>query len=206
MASRVHLRHIQTTFASITCALIGRLVCRAQSSLPMLLFSVIWFHLQLHPDRSHGVGRWRFLLDGALDFAWRHRSCASTYHGRQWGAYMLGKRISYGKESMAPHNLALTVHLAAVGGLVRFPAPAPTWNQRRRHARLHHYLARYLGDRALLGPGEAMHKGRPRAGRRVGRGGRSGGDHARLRLRSAPWAPSSSVCWPASSACGVFRT
>jgi ammonium transporter, Amt family len=100
----------QSTFAGITCALIvGSLAERVRFS-AVLLFSVLWFTFCYLPIAHMVWGPGGYLLDmGALDFAGGTVVHINAGVAGLVGAYMLGKRIGYGRESMAPHSLTLTM-------------------------------------------------------------------------------------------------
>ena len=100
----------QATFAGITCALIvGSFAERIKFS-AVILFSVIWFTFSYLPIAHMVWGAGGYLLDkGALDFAGGTVVHINAAMAGLVGAYMLGKRIGYGKESMAPHSLTLTM-------------------------------------------------------------------------------------------------
>jgi len=100
----------QATFAGITCALIvGAFAERIKFS-AVLLFSVIWFTFSYLPIAHMVWGVGGYLLDkGALDFAGGTVVHINAGVAGLVGAYMLGKRIGYGRESMAPHSLTLTM-------------------------------------------------------------------------------------------------
>ena len=97
--------------AGITCALIvGSFAERIKFS-AVLLFSALWFTFSYLPI-AHMV--WvqaaTWLGKGALDCRWRYRGAHQRCsRWRWWVAYMVGKRIGYGRESMAPHSLTLTM-------------------------------------------------------------------------------------------------
>jgi len=118
----------QATFAGITCALIvGAFAERIKFS-AVLLFMVIWFTFSYLPI-AHMVWFWMGpdaytsaeLVDeltgkagliwqhGALDFAGGTVVHINAAVAGLVGAYMVGKRIGYGKEAMAPHSLTLTM-------------------------------------------------------------------------------------------------
>ncbi len=118
----------QATFAAITCGLIvGAFAERARFS-AVLLFVVIWFTFSYAPI-AHMVWYWmgpdaytgKEVVDamngkagliwqwGALDFAGGTVVHINAAVAGLVGAYMLGKRVGYGKEAMAPHNLPLTM-------------------------------------------------------------------------------------------------
>ena len=100
----------QATFAGITCALIvGSLAERVKFS-AVLVFSVLWFTFCYLPIAHMVWGGGGFLLErGALDFAGGTVVHINAGVAGLVGAYVLGKRIGYGKESMAPHSLTLTM-------------------------------------------------------------------------------------------------
>jgi Amt family ammonium transporter len=100
----------QATFAGITCALIvGSFAERIKFS-AVLLFSVLWFTFCYLPIAHMVWGAGGYLLGkGALDFAGGTVVHINAGVAGLVGAYMLGKRIGYGKESMAPHSLTLTM-------------------------------------------------------------------------------------------------
>ena len=100
----------QATFAGITCALIvGSLAERVKFS-AVLIFSVIWFTFCYIPIAHMVWGAGGFLLErGALDFAGGTVVHINAGVAGLVGAYLLGKRVGYGKESMAPHSLTMTM-------------------------------------------------------------------------------------------------
>ncbi len=100
----------QATFAGLTCALIvGSFAERIKFS-AVLLFSVIWFTFSYLPIAHMVWGAGGYLFDkGALDFAGGTVVHINAGVAGLVGAYVLGKRIGYGKESMTPHSLTLTM-------------------------------------------------------------------------------------------------
>lgn len=100
----------QATFAGITCALIvGSFAERIKFS-AVLLFSVIWFTFSYLPIAHMVWGAGGYLFGkGALDFAGGTVVHINAAMAGLVGAYMVGKRIGYGKEAMAPHSLTLTM-------------------------------------------------------------------------------------------------
>ncbi|MCF8179375.1 MAG: ammonium transporter [Sulfuritalea sp.] len=100
----------QATFAAITCALIvGAFAERIKFS-AVLLFSVIWFSFCYLPIAHMVWGAGGYLLGlGALDFAGGTVVHINAGVAGLVGAYLVGKRIGYGKEAMAPHSLAFTM-------------------------------------------------------------------------------------------------
>jgi len=118
----------QATFAAITCCLIlGAFAERAKFS-AVLVFIVLWFTFAYTPV-AHMVWFWMgpdaytdakvaetlgakagYLWDmGALDFAGGTVVHINAGIAGIVGAYMIGKRIGYGKEAMPAHNLPLTM-------------------------------------------------------------------------------------------------
>ena len=123
----------QATFAAITCGLIvGSFAERAKFS-AVLLFCVLWFTFSYLP-MAHMVWYWdgpdaitdAATLDkvtaaagwlwakGALDFAGGTVVHINAAVAGLVGAYVIGKRVGYGKESMTPHSLTLTMVGAAL--------------------------------------------------------------------------------------------
>ena len=100
----------QATFAGITCALIvGSFAERIKFS-AVLLFCAIWFTFSYLPIAHMVWGAGGYLFDkGALDFAGGTVVHINAGVAGLVGAYLLGKRIGYGKESMTPHSLTLTM-------------------------------------------------------------------------------------------------
>jgi Amt family ammonium transporter len=123
----------QATFAAITCALIvGAFAERIKFS-AVLLFCTLWFTFSYLPV-AHMVWYWDgpdaisdaaslekvtaaagwLWAKGALDFAGGTVVHINAAVAGLVGAFMVGKRIGYGKESMAPHSLTLTMVGAAL--------------------------------------------------------------------------------------------
>jgi len=118
----------QATFAAITvCLILGSIVERVKFS-AVLIFSVLWFTLSYLPV-AHMVWFWMGpdaytgpdVVDamnakagllwqwGALDFAGGTVVHINAGVAGLVGAIMLGKRIGYGKESLSPHSLTMTM-------------------------------------------------------------------------------------------------
>jgi Amt family ammonium transporter len=118
----------QATFAAITCCLIlGAFVERAKFA-AVLVFIVIWFTFSYAPI-AHMVWFWMGpdaytdpkVVDainakagliwqwGALDFAGGTVVHINAGVAGLVGAYLVGKRIGFGKEAMPAHNLPLTM-------------------------------------------------------------------------------------------------
>jgi Amt family ammonium transporter len=105
----------QATFAGITCALIVGSFAERMKFSAVLLFSALWFTFAYLPVAHMVWGVGGYLLDkGALDFAGGTVVHINAGVAGLVGAYMLGKRIGYGREAMAPHSLTLTMVGAAL--------------------------------------------------------------------------------------------
>ncbi len=100
----------QCTFAGITCALIiGSFAERMRFS-AVLLFSLLWFTFSYVPIAHMVWGTGGYLLDkGALDFAGGTVVHINAAMAGLVGAYMVGKRIGFGKEAFSPHSLTMTM-------------------------------------------------------------------------------------------------
>ena len=118
----------QATFAAITCGLIvGAFAERIKFS-AVLVFSVLWFTFAYLPiahmvwfwtgsGRDHGRGDARrrqppsrlAVAKGALDFAGGTVVHINAGVAGLVGALVIGKRIGYGREAMAPHSLTMTM-------------------------------------------------------------------------------------------------
>lgn len=100
----------QCTFAGITCALIVGSFAERMKFSAVLLFSALWFTLSYVPIAHMVWGAGGYLLGkGALDFAGGTVVHINAAVAGLVGAYMIGKRIGYGKEALTPHNLTLTM-------------------------------------------------------------------------------------------------
>ncbi|CAG0124001.1 Ammonia channel [Rhodocyclaceae bacterium] len=109
----------QLTFAAITVALtVGGFAERIKFS-ALLVFAVLWFTFSYLP-MAHMVWFWGgpsayadpsgFIFGkGALDFAGGTVVHINAAMAALMGAIVLGKRIGYGKESLAPHSLTMTM-------------------------------------------------------------------------------------------------
>jgi Amt family ammonium transporter len=118
----------QATFAGITCALIvGAFAERIKFS-AVLLFMTLWFTFSYLPI-AHMVWFWmgpdayatKEVVDemtgkagliwqwGALDFAGGTVVHINAAVAGLVGAFMIGKRVGYGREAMTPHSLTLTM-------------------------------------------------------------------------------------------------
>jgi Amt family ammonium transporter len=118
----------QATFAGITCCLIvGAFAERIKFS-AVLLFMALWFTFSYAPI-AHMVWFWmgpdayasKAVADattakagliwqwGALDFAGGTVVHINAAMAGLVGAFMIGKRVGYGKEAFTPHSLTLTM-------------------------------------------------------------------------------------------------
>ena len=153
----------QATFAGITCALIvGSFAERIKFS-AVLLFSVIWFTFSYLPIAHMVWGAGGYLLDkGALDFAGGTVVHINAAMAGLVGAYLLGKRIGYGKESMAPHSLTLTMVGASLLWVGWFGFNAGSNLESNGGATLAFINTLFATAAAVLAwcLGEAMHKGK----------------------------------------------
>src|SRR5512139_3517052 len=123
----------QATFAAITVALIvGAFAERIKFS-ALLLFSALWFTFSYLPI-AHMVWFWTgpdaikdaatlatetakagwLFQKGALDFAGGTVVHINAAVAGLVGAFLVGKRIGYGKESFAPHSLNMTLFGASM--------------------------------------------------------------------------------------------
>jgi Amt family ammonium transporter len=118
----------QGTFAAITTALIVGAFAERMKFSAVLLFSVLWFTFAYLPI-AHIVWYWDgpdaitneaslatvtanagyMWAKGALDFAGGTVVHINAAIAGLMGAYMIGKRVGYGRESMTPHSLTLTM-------------------------------------------------------------------------------------------------
>jgi len=99
----------QSTFAAITVALIvGAFAERIKFS-AVMIFSVLWFTFSYIPMAHMVWGGGLLAEDGALDFAGGTVVHINAAVAGLVGAYMVGKRIGFGKEALPPHSLTLTM-------------------------------------------------------------------------------------------------
>ncbi len=123
----------QLTFAAITCSLIVGAYAERMKFSAVLLFMIIWFTFSYLP-MAHMVWYWDgpdaikdektleavtnaagwLWAKGALDFAGGTVVHVNAGVAGLVAAYLLGKRIGYGREAMAPHSLTLTMAGAAL--------------------------------------------------------------------------------------------
>jgi Amt family ammonium transporter len=118
----------QGTFAAITCALIVGAFAERAKFVAVLAFVVLWFTFGYLPV-AHMVWFWPgpdaitdattlasatakagwLWQKGALDFAGGTVVHINAAVAGLVGAFMIGKRIGYGRESMAPHSMTMTM-------------------------------------------------------------------------------------------------
>jgi Amt family ammonium transporter len=118
----------QGTFAAITCALIVGAFAERMKFSAVLLFMVLWFTFAYLPV-AHMVWYWdgpdaytaADVIDkvnanagmiwqwGALDFAGGTVVHINAGIAGLIGAWLVGKRVGYGREAMAPHSLTMTM-------------------------------------------------------------------------------------------------
>ena len=118
----------QMTFAAITPALIIGAVAERVRFSALLLFMVLWFTFSYLP-LAHMVWYWAgpdaytsaaaaeaatatagFLFQkGAIDFAGGTVVHINAAMAGLVGAFLIGKRVGFGKEQMAPHSLTMTM-------------------------------------------------------------------------------------------------
>ena len=118
----------QATFAAITCGLIVGAFAERAKFAAVLAFIVIWFTFSYLPiahmvwfwpgpdgikdaatlasETAKGGWLWQ---KGALDFAGGTVVHINAAVAGLVGAFVIGKRVGYGKESMAPHSLTMTM-------------------------------------------------------------------------------------------------
>ncbi|MDD4929144.1 MAG: ammonium transporter [Gallionella sp.] len=118
----------QATFAAITVALIVGAFAERMKFAAVLLFSALWFTFAYLPI-AHMVWFWTgpdaikdaatlasetvkagwLFQKGALDFAGGTVVHINAAVAGLVGAFLVGRRIGYGREAMAPHNLVMTM-------------------------------------------------------------------------------------------------
>jgi Amt family ammonium transporter len=152
----------QSTFAAITCALIvGAFAERIKFS-AVLLFSVLWFTFAYVPMAHMVWGGGLLGADGALDFAGGTVVHINAGIAGLVGAYMVGKRIGYGKEALTPHSLTLTMVGASLLWVGWFGFNAGSAGAANGVAGLAFVNTIFATGAATLSwiAGEALHKGK----------------------------------------------
>ena len=172
----------QATFAAITCCLVlGAFAERAKFS-AVLVFIVLWFTFSYAPI-AHMVWFWMGpdayttakVVDemngkagliwqwGALDFAGGTVVHINAGIAGLVGAYLVGKRIGFGKEAMPAHNLPLTMIGASLLWMGWFGFNAGSALEAGNSAALA-FLNTYLATACAVlswSVGEALFKGKP---------------------------------------------
>ena len=215
----------QATFAAITCCLIVGAFAERMKFAAVLAFMVLWFTFAYTPiahmvwfwpgpdaytskaivDATNAKAGWIWQM-GTLDFAGGTVVHINAAVAGLVGAYMVGKRIGYGREAFTPHSLTLTMVGAALLWVGWFGFNAGSALEAGNSAVLAFINTFSATAAAVLAwcLGEAMMQGQGvDARRRVGRGRRPGGDHAGVRQRRparARWSSASSPASPASGA------
>lgn len=98
----------QMTFAIITVAIISGSIAERMKFSAYLLFITVWV-VVIYSPIAHWIWGGGFFTGDALDFAGGTVVHINAGVAGLVTAYLLGKRVGLGKESMAPHNLTLTV-------------------------------------------------------------------------------------------------
>ena len=172
----------QATFAAITCCLIlGAFAERAKFS-AVLVFIVLWFTFAYTPvahmvwfwmgpdaytsakvvDEMNAKAGWLWQM-GALDFAGGTVVHINAGVAGLVGAYLVGRRIGYGKEAMPAHNLPLTMIGASLLWVGWFGFNAGSALEAGNSAALA-FLNTYLATACAVlswSLGEAIFKGKP---------------------------------------------
>jgi ammonium transporter, Amt family len=172
----------QATFAAITCCLIlGAFAERAKFS-AVLVFIVLWFTFAYAPiahmvwfwmgpdaytsanvvDEMNSKAGWLWQM-GALDFAGGTVVHINAGIAGLVGAYLVGRRIGYGREAMPAHNLPLTMIGASLLWVGWFGFNAGSALEAGNSAALA-FLNTYLATACAVlswSLGEALFKGKP---------------------------------------------
>ncbi|MDP5009252.1 MAG: ammonium transporter [Glaciimonas sp.] len=118
----------QGAFAAITCALVVGAFAERMKFSAILIFTVIWFTFSYLPmahmvwfwpgpdayisaeaaAKASAISGWLF-QKGALDYAGGTVVHTNAAIAGLVGAYVIGKRLGYGKEAFKPHSLTLTM-------------------------------------------------------------------------------------------------
>ncbi|MEJ5999706.1 ammonium transporter [Paucibacter soli] len=171
----------QATFAGITaCLIVGAFAERAKFS-AVLLFMALWFTFSYLPI-AHMVWFWMgpdaysaaAVVDemngkagllwqwGALDFAGGTVVHINAAVAGLVGAYFMGKRIGYGRESFTPHSLTLTMVGASLLWVGWFGFNAGSALEANGFAALA-FINTFVATAAAVlswSVGEALHKGK----------------------------------------------
>ena len=152
----------QSTFAAITVALIVGSFAERMKFAAVLVFAVLWFTLSYIPIAHMVWGGGLLAKDGALDFAGGTVVHINAGVAGLVGAYMVGKRLGFGKEALTPHSLTLTMvgaSLLWVGWFGFNAGSAGAANGVAGLAFINTLLATGAATLSWLA-GEALHKGK----------------------------------------------
>lgn len=153
---------LQSTFAAITVALIVGSFAERIKFAAVLIFAVLWFTFSYIPMAHMVWGGGLLGKDGALDFAGGTVVHINAGIAGLVGAYMVGKRIGFGKEALTPHSLTLTMvgaSLLWVGWFGFNAGSAGAANGVAGLAFINTILATGAATLSWLA-GEALHKGK----------------------------------------------
>ncbi|ART46864.1 ammonium transporter [Acidovorax carolinensis] len=152
----------QSTFAAITVALIVGSFAERIKFAAVLIFAVLWFTFSYIPMAHMVWGGGLLGKDGALDFAGGTVVHINAGIAGLVGAFMVGKRIGFGKEALTPHSLTLTMvgaSLLWVGWFGFNAGSAGAANGVAGLAFINTILATGAATLSWLA-GEALHKGK----------------------------------------------
>ena len=152
----------QSTFAAITVALIVGSFAERIKFAAVLIFAVLWFTFSYIPMAHMVWGGGLLGKDGALDVAGGTVVHINAGIAGLVGAYMVGKRIGFGKEALTPHSLTLTMvgaSLLWVGWFGFNAGSAGAANGVAGLAFINTILATGAATLSWLA-GEALHKGK----------------------------------------------
>ena len=99
----------QGTFAAITVALVVGAFAERMRFSAVLIFALLWFSFSYVPLAHIVWGGGLLAQDGALDFAGGTVVHINSGIAGLVGAYMVGRRIGFGREAFTPHSLTLTM-------------------------------------------------------------------------------------------------
>ena len=152
----------QGTFAAITVALIVGSFAERIKFAAVLLFAALWFSFSYVPMAHIVWGGGLLAADGALDFAGGTVVHINAGIAGLVGAYMVGKRLGFGREAFTPHSLTLTMvgaSLLWVGWFGFNAGSAGAANAQAGLAFVNTVLATAAATLAWSA-GEALHKGK----------------------------------------------
>ncbi|WP_227001480.1 ammonium transporter [Pulveribacter suum] len=152
----------QGTFAAITVALVVGAFAERMRFAAVLVFALLWFTFSYVPMAHIVWGGGLLGADGALDFAGGTVVHINAGIAGLVGAYMVGKRIGYGREAFTPHSLTLTMvgaSLLWVGWFGFNAGSAGAANAAAGLAFVNTVLATSAATLSWIA-GEALHKGK----------------------------------------------